>query len=52
MNEDKVTFIGLLSTPSRLVLGSYSGYLTFHNLAKIEETVSFQMHANNMTRII
>jgi hypothetical protein len=42
--EDKVTFIGLLSTPTRLIFGSKAGYLTLYNLSqKDEEPVSFPM---------
>jgi len=40
--EDKVTHFGLLSNPTRLVIGSKSGFLTFYNLSvKGEEPVSF-----------
>ena len=52
-HEDKVTHFGLLSNPTRLVIGSKSGFLTFYNLsAKNEEPVSFPIQAPNMTRII
>jgi len=51
--EDKVTFIGLLSTPTRLIFGSKAGYLTLYNLSqKDEEPVSFPMQAANMQRIV
>ena len=48
-----MTFIGLLSNPTRVVYGSKAGYLTFYNLSqKDEEPVSFLMQAANMQRIV
>jgi hypothetical protein len=61
-HEDKVTFIGMVSTPTRVVFGSKSGYLTFFSLSacptfyeagkKEEEQVSFQIQSSTMTRIV
>lgn len=44
--------MGLLSTPTRLVFGSKAGFLTFYNLNKEEDPVSFQMPSANMHRIV
>jgi len=52
VKEDKVTFIGMISNPTRLVYGSKAGYLTFYNLQKEEDTVSFQMQSEDMKRIV